>query len=192
MNYLLSMTGALGLIFKLWLTEFKLRDELQFRRHYLSRTVNYHLFIAMTLGFESVIFNSVIFTCFPVMILTTVWDYNFYKNFRHRTYWEKNRGWLVVERLLLHPPILAAGLWIYLSGIETFIPRSESFFPYMMAMLLVFVPFFVFDERWASKYNWPQALIMIVLMVGATVVIVLVGVFVVYQIDFAEVFARVW
>jgi hypothetical protein len=155
----------------------------------LSRFVNYHLFIAVLFAFRSAIFNAIVIACFPVMILTTVWDINFYKQFRTRNYWTKNRGWLVVERLTLHPPILIVGGWIYVTGILNPLGFARFLFPEVglfaiaIAMPLVYVPFFLWDNRWVRRYNWPQAPIMITIMSCANLALILIGIFGAYQMQ---------
>ncbi|MBD3353823.1 MAG: hypothetical protein GF364_20240 [Candidatus Lokiarchaeota archaeon] len=188
MNYLVSIFGGLILVFRVWLTQDKLREELQFRRLYLSRVVNFHTFMAMTLSFENHIFNQIVMTCWPVMILTSVWDYNFFKNFKKRPYWRKNKGWLLVERLTLHIPILVIGGVMYLQGFEKWFPRNLSFFPAIVGMFLVFIPFFLMDERWTKGYNYPQPLIMIVIMISSTIVLNIIIVFGIYHVDFSQIF----
>ena len=193
MNYMISLAGVFFLIFRIWLAEFKLVEELQFRRHYLSRVVNLFVCLAIVMGFTSIIFNTVVIVCFPVMILTFVWDFNFFRMFGKRSYWKdpKNKKWVLIERLTLHPPILLIGLWMYIVGITgqiEWIPREESFYPYVIAMFLVYTSFFVFDERWTKRYNYPQAVIMICLMVGSCIVILLVGLFVIHKINYCEIF----
>lgn len=182
-NPIFWLIGGGGLIFRIWLAEFKLREELGFRRRYLSRIVNYHLLIAILLGFENAVFNAILIACYPVMILTTVWDVQFYRLFRQRGYWKKNRGWLVVERLTLHPPILICGTWLYLvgslgeAGFGRFLPRPIALVSIALAMLLVWVPFFLLDSRWTARYNWPQAPIMITIMTGANLALIAIAIF---------------
>ena len=190
MNFLIAIFGSLMVAFRVWLTQVKLVDELTFRRLYLSRVVNFHTFMAMAFGFENIVFNAIVVSCWPVMILTTVWDYNFFANFKKRTYWKKNHGWLILERLTLHPPILIIGTWMYLQGLAVWFPRELSFFPAIVGMIFVYVPFFLMDKRWTEGYNWPQPLVMIVFMIGSTIVINIIVVFGIYHVDFIEIFSR--
>jgi hypothetical protein len=166
----LMVIGIIGVIFRLWLAEFKLKDELGFRRHYLSRFVNIYLFCAMLFNLESYIFNLIIITCFPVMLVTSFWDLKFYQKFKTRNYWEKNKNWLLVERLTMHPPMVGFGLFFYIAGILPYFNYSKGVLPAIIAILVVYVPFFLWDKRWTEKYNWPQGLIMISLMVFSTTV----------------------
>lgn len=170
----LAFSGALFLLFRIWLAEIKLRDELQFRRHYLSRLVNIYFCIGWILEFENFIFNAIIVTCFPVFIVVTIWDSNFFLQFRKREYWSKNHGWLLMERLTLHPPMLIVGIIMYLNGITPYINKSGGFLPYFIGLCLVFIPFFILDERWTKKYKWPGGIIMLILMMGSSIVLILV------------------
>jgi hypothetical protein len=183
MNYTISVIGALFLIFRFWLTQDKLKDEFEWRKFYISRNVNFQLCLAMITGFENPIFNQIIITCWPVMILTTVWDFNFFSAFKKRTYWKKNRGWLLVERLTLHPPILIIGGWMYLQGLTRWFPRELSFLPSIPAMMLIILPFFFMDARWTSRYIYPQAVIMIIVIVGAVLALNLIVVIGILHID---------
>lgn len=192
MNYGISIIGTLFLIFRIWLTQDKLEEEFQFRKFYLSRVVNFHLCMAMIFGFENPIFNQILVTCWPVMILTTVWDFNFFKNFKKRDFWTKNKRWLIVERLTMHPPILIIGGWMFLQGLERWFPRDLSFFPSIIGMFLVYLPFFFMDERWTRRYIYPQALIMIIFMVGSVIVLNLVVVIGIYHVDFGEIFRNIF
>ncbi len=166
----LSILGWIMLIFRIWLAEFKLKDELQFRRHYLSRFVNLYMWIALILNLESYTFNLIVITCFPVMIVTSFWDIKFYTNFKKRDYWEKNKMWLLVERLTLHPPMLILGLFFYISGILPYFNYSRGVWPVIIAISFVYLAFFLLDKRWTEKYNYPQSKIMISMMILSTAI----------------------
>lgn len=186
MQLLTAILGFGMFIFRFWLAEFKLAKELSFRRHYLSRIINLHLFLAIAFNFESPVFNAILIACSPSMLINSIWDYNFYKSFKNRSYWNKNHGWLIVERLTLHPPILIVGFWIYITGIlgpegfGRFLPQETGLFPLVMAIALSWIPFYILDKRWISGYNWPQPIIMIILLACATIVTICIWIFGVY------------
>jgi hypothetical protein len=165
--------GLVGLIFRVWLCEIKLREELEFRRRYLSRFVNYYLFIDILCAFQNPSFNAIVIVCFPVMIVTAIWDINFFMNLKKREYFIKNHGWLLLERITLHLPILIVGLYLFFH-ITEYLPNT--IFSWIWGILLVYIPFFLLDERWTSKYYYPQAIIMIVLMVSSTTILMYVGI----------------
>jgi hypothetical protein len=170
----ISLIGVLFLIFRIWLAEFKLVDELSFRRHYLSRIVDLHFALAWILNFSNFIFNFIVITCFPVMIVTSLWDSKFFVKFKKRSYWKKNHGWLMLERLTLHPPMLICGLYMYITGLTQYFNASYGIFPLLVAVSLVYIPFFLWDERWKARYNWPQGLVMLFLMICATIALYIV------------------
>jgi hypothetical protein len=175
LQHIISILGVIVLIFRIWLTEFKLAEELQFRRHYLSRIVNYYLIIGLIFNFHNPIFNAIIIVCFPVMIITSIWDIYFFRQLKNRVYFTKNHGWLILERSTLHPPMLIAGLYLFFN-LPEYLP--SSLFPFIWGVLLVFIPFFILDERWASKYNYPQAIIMISMMTISTGILMIIGVWI--------------
>jgi hypothetical protein len=174
MNLISLVLGVIGVIFRIWLAEFKLAEELQFRRHYLSRLVNIYFFLGMVFNFENGVLNIITIVCFPVMIITTLWDSNFYRMFKTRSYWNKNHGWIILERFTLHPPMLIGGAWMYIAGVQNYLPVGQSFFPYLIGVMLVFIPYFLIDERWTAKYNWPQAVVMISMMILSTTIVMFV------------------
>ena len=174
-HLILFFIGLIGFFFRLWLSEFKLKDELQFRRHYLSRLVNYYLFLDILFAFQNPIFNAIVIVCFPVMIVTSIWDMNFFIQFKNRTYFTKNHGWLLLERLTLHPPMLIIGLILFIR-MSVFLP--SEIFPWIWGILLVYIPFFFLDERWTSKYYYPQAIIMITMMAISTAILMYIGRFI--------------
>ena len=93
-DILLPIIGIPFLIFRFWLSTFKLKDELQFRRFYVSRLVNYFFCLSIVFNLENPIFNVILAVCFPAMIFTSTWDVNFYRRFKGRNYWKKNEIYL--------------------------------------------------------------------------------------------------
>ncbi|TFG34863.1 hypothetical protein EU527_01435 [Candidatus Thorarchaeota archaeon] len=155
--------GIVFLLFRIWLVEFRLVDELQFRRHYLSRFMNYYAGLALSFGLTINILNIIVIISFPILVVTVGWDINFYRNFRIRTYWTKNKRWMLLERLTLHPPVFLLGLLMIIVGAQSYIRPSNLLFIGLAAILL-YIPFFLFDVRWRERYSWPQALTIIMLV----------------------------
>lgn len=152
----LPLIGGIFFLFRLWLIFFKLTDELQFRRLYISRFYSLYFALAITMEFRDPTFNALIIGAVPMMLISFVgWDLPFYQKFVSRTYWTKNHGWLLVERLSMHLPILICGIWMYVTDFHNYVPHSAGVLPFVLSAILLFLPFFLMDERWTSKYIAP-------------------------------------
>lgn len=160
------------LAFRLWLVERKLVDELQFRRRYLSRIINYYCWLALAFQLQLKPANWVVVAAFPILLVTSVWDFRFYRRYPGRTYWQKNRRWMLLERLTLHPPLLILGLYLILTNARQYV-TDVGFQPIWAGILLLFLPFILLDERWTHRYNWPQAPIVTTLLISATAIMAL-------------------
>lgn len=160
---LIITLGIVFLLFRLWLVEHKLVGELQFRRRYLSRFMNYYAGIALAFGLTIQTLNIIVLISFPILVVTVGWDINFYRFFQTRDYWKKNRRWILVERLTLHPPVFLLGLAMILIDAQFYF-RTPSLHYIVLSAILLYIPFFIFDARWRTRYNWPQALIVIMLV----------------------------
>lgn len=165
--WILPVIGSVFLIFRIWLSFWKLRDELDFRRLYVSRLVNYYFCIMLIFNLQSVIFNVIVAVCFPAMIFTTMWDYNFYRKFKTREYWQKNKGWLLVERLTMHPPILICGLYFYIKGIQNFVPK-DPIWPFIIGIIIVYGSSYMCDIRLRKRFNWPNGRDLFIVMLVST------------------------
>lgn len=153
MNWVLFSLGVAFLIFRIWITEFKLRDELQFRRHYLSRFLNYYYCLALLSGFTWNLFNFILIAEWLPMIIAFIgWDIPFFIKYKKRTYWEKNRLWLFIERATLHPPMIGTIILMYLHGLHSFVDISKLIILTIIGFLIVFLPWFLLDHRWTKKY----------------------------------------
>ena len=157
MSLIFQVIGALGLMGRIWLVQWKLADELEFRRHYVSRILSYYLFIAMMVEFESDIFNLAIMIPFPVVFVSLLgWDTLFFKKFKSRDYWEKNHFWLIVERLTLHLPIIAVQLWMLIEGPLNFVDKHNIIWEFIAVILLLYPTWFLWDKRWTDKDYLPD------------------------------------
>lgn len=168
LNYLFfPIVGIIFISFRIWLVLFKIKDELQFRRFYVSRLVNFCFCIMLIFNFQSSIFNVIVAICFPAMIFTSLWDVNFYKTFKSRDYWEKNKYWVLIERLTMHPPILIGGLSLYLLGLQNFVPPN-NLIPFFLGILIVYPSSFLLDIRLRKRYNWPNGRNLFLVMLIST------------------------
>ena len=167
MNKLLIITGIVYFIFRYWLTEYQLIEELGFKRFYISRIINLYFAMALVLNFENMIFNIVIFASSPIVLITMLWDVKFYFNCIRGNCSISKRWWQLAERITLHVPILSGGVFFVLGGAANYVNLNEGYFPLVCASLLIFLPFFLLDERWRSKYNWPDGIIILFLIAAA-------------------------
>jgi hypothetical protein len=160
MSITFPILGALGLIFRIWLTQFKLAEELQFRKDYASRWVNYYFFIGMILDFQDQTFNLIIAGALPLMLISFVgWDTLFFWKFKSRTYWPnvKNHKWLLIERLTMHPPMIVVGLLWYFMGLRNYLTMNilEAIVPTIICAIMIIGPELLWDERLTKKYIAP-------------------------------------
>jgi len=158
--------GIAFLLFRIWLVEIKLPEELQFRRRYFSRFFSYYTGFALVFGLSFYPFNVMVMIAFPIILVTSVWDINFYRRFKTQTYWTKNQRWVVIERLTLHPPVVAVAVLMILNDARNYI-QPPNLLMMIVSALILFIPFFLLDERWTRRYKWPEALIVIGLMVAS-------------------------
>ena len=158
--------GIAFLLFRIWLVEIKLPEELQFRRRYFSRFFSYYTGFALVFGLSFYPFNVMVMIAFPIILVTSMWDINFYRRFKNQTYWTKNRRWVVIERLTLHPPVVAVAVLMILNDARNYI-QPPNLLMMIVSALILFIPFFLLDERWTRRYKWPEALIVIGLMVAS-------------------------
>ncbi len=164
--------GISFLVFRIWLVEIKLVDELQFRRRYFSRFFGYYGCLALVFGLGFYPFNIMVMIAFPILLVTSIWDVNFYRRFSTQAYWTKNRRWVLVERLTLHPPIVIIALFMIFNDARNYI-QPPNLVIMVVSVLILFIPFFLLDERWTRHYKWPEALIVIGLIVSSGISLLL-------------------
>ncbi len=193
MTLLIQIIGCIGLAFRLWLVERKLRNILQYRRYFLSRFISYYFFVAMLYDFQDMAYNLVIIWTLPFMIFATLWwDNLFYKKWAEREVpqWENYRAWLMIERLTLHPPVLICGIIPFFTGLNEFIlgrtnpdDFSAQIFSMFFAAFLILGPFMIFDVRWAKRRGWPTGrtlfIFLVLIMLGLFIYVLFIS-----KIDF--------
>lgn len=165
---ILNILGFSMLIFRIWVAEVKLKEELQFRRRYFSRFFAYYTCLALTFGLLVLPFNLMVIIAFPILIVTSVWDINFYRKFNTQPYWAEKKGWAILERLTLHPPVVVLAIYMILTDARNYI-QPPNLVILVISALVLFSPFFLVDERWTKRYKWPEAMIVIGLMIASGV-----------------------
>ena len=153
MSVALLVIGVCFLIFRIWLTEFKLKDELQFRRHYLSRFLNYYYCLALISGFTWDIFNFILISETIGLIIAFIgWDIPFFIKFKKQNHWDKNHVWLIIERATLHPPMIGTVIWMYFSELKTFVDSSNLIIFILITIILGLLPYILLDQRWKTNF----------------------------------------
>lgn len=165
MSIFFIITGIIFLVFRLWLTEVKLFDDLGFKRRYISRIVNLYFWIAVIFSFKNIIFNIIVFASAPILVVTMIWDGAFYLQCMRRRESMNNLTWQVAERITLHIPVVMGGVYMVMNGAHNFVNAGSGYAPVLGALLLVIPPYVVLDERWKSSYNWPHGIVILLLIV---------------------------
>lgn len=164
----IHILGFIFLFFRIWIVEFKLVEEFQFRRRYFSRFFSYYTCLALVFGLGFWPFNVMVMVAFPILVVTSMWDVNFFRRIRSQDYWEKNRRWGMLERSTMHPPVVIVAVYMILMDARNYILPPNLI---LMALVVIglFLPFFLFDVRWTERYKWPEALIVIGLIIASGV-----------------------
>ena len=167
-----AVIGIPLLLFRIWVVEVKLSEELQFLRRYFSRFFAYYTCLALAFGLSLYPFNVIVMVAFPILVVTSIWDINFYRRFNSQTYLTKNRRWMLIERTTMHPPVVLVAIFMILNGARNYI-EPPNLIVMVALVVLLFIPFFLFDERWTKRYKWPEALIVIGLMFASGISLLL-------------------
>ncbi len=170
-NLTLSIIGISWLVFRIWLPFYKVKDELEFRQMYVSRFTNLFAACMLIAGGEAAFLNCILFASFPaIAILTIIYDIPFYTKFSKRTYWKKNKYWVLIERITLHPPVLAVQIWMIVKGIPDFIYPGD-YISLIICAVVMLLTTLLFDPRITQKYHWPRGRDLILVILGSTVFI---------------------
>jgi hypothetical protein len=170
-DLILSIIGIIWLVFRIWLPFYKVKDELEFRQMYISRFTNLFAACMLIAGGEAVFLNCLLFASFPaIAILTLIYDIPFYTKFSKRSYWKKNKYWVLLERITLHPPVLAVQIWMVVKGIFNFISPGD-YISFIICTLLMIITTLLFDPRIIKRYHWPRGLHLILVIIGSCVFI---------------------
>ncbi|MBN2229118.1 MAG: hypothetical protein JW779_05950 [Candidatus Thorarchaeota archaeon] len=170
MGYLeiIVVVGIVFFLFRVWIVEIKLKSELDFRRRYFSRFFSYYTCLALAFGLSVYPLNIMVMIAFPILLVTSVWDINFIRKFQTQEHWAQKKNWAILERLTLHPPVVILAILMILFDARNYIqPPNLILMAFSIAIL--FIPFFIIDERWTKRYKWPEALIVIGLFFGSSV-----------------------
>jgi hypothetical protein len=185
MNLYLLIFGIVGLVFRIWLCEIKLKKELEFRSRYVSRFLTYYYFIAMMLSFEVYAFNLMIVISLPMMLIITVFfDIPFMIKFGDKENEVNNRGWLFIERFTLHPPLIITGIYWFIIDLTVAFDPFPNILDILLCYGIILVTYSQLDVRWKKKYLWPEGKWMMIFMSFSTFMFAIY-----FLIDFSEYFA---
>jgi len=173
---LLVAFGIAFFIFRVWIVEFKLKEELDFRRRYFSRFFSYYTCLALAFGLMAFPFNLMVMLAFPILVVTSVWDINFVRKFNSQPHWEEKKKWAILERATLHPPVVILAIYMILTDARNYILPPNLVIMVIYAVIL-FLPFFLIDKRWTKRYKWPEALIVVGLILASGISLVLAEAF---------------
>lgn len=158
--------GIVFLIFRIWIVEFKLAEQLQFRRRYFSRFFSYYTCLALVFGLEFWPFNVMVMVAFPILVVTSIWDINFFRRISSQEYWKTKRKWGIIERATMHPPVVVVAIYMILMGAQNYI-QPPNLILMVIVVIGLFLPFFLVDVRWTERYKWPEAIIVIGLLIAS-------------------------
>ncbi len=166
MNIYLFLFGIIGLFFRIWVNEIKLKQQLKYERHFTSRFLAEYLFIAMIFSFENDTMNLIVACSYPMMaICIFVFDIPFFvKLGQNKSVLpeggefnpEKVDVWVILERLTLHIPIVIVGSIWYPQGLKVAIFPDLKVVSMIIALVLVFGIFIFVDPRIRKKKDWPD------------------------------------
>ena len=153
---LLQIIGVLLLIYRVWVTEIKLRPYLGFRNRFFSRITAYYYAIGVIFSFQIMAINAlVISSVFSFGSIFLFFDIPFFFNVKKEMALFPNISkidtfWLLTERVTLHIPIISTGIWM-MFDFTKYVNFSQGFIPLIIGTLLFYIPFFGIDARWKEK-----------------------------------------
>jgi hypothetical protein len=170
---ILSILGAFGLVFRIWLVQVKLKEELAVDQWHLSRTLVYALCLGMTVGFGDNVFTLIVAVALPTMIGAFLsYDITFlFSRFKFEEKWQINRKWVLIERLTLHPPMIIAGFYLFSLHLPSLLPSFPNYGMLFAGIILIYGEFFLLDPRWVIKQDYPEGRTIIIGAIAETVFI---------------------
>lgn len=187
-DWLIPTIGVVSLILRIWLCEFYLKEELGYRRRYISRILAIYFSITMIYNFRNPVFNIICIWSIPFLIFALLgWDTRFFIRWRNDKVeaWRGKRGWMLFERITLHIPMLIVSLYLCIIDFTGFLlpPNSiiettfngNPFFVLSFASILLYGSYLIFDSRFADRHGWPVGLRLLLL---GNIPLVLIWIFV--------------
>jgi len=79
---------------------------------------------------------------------------------------------MLIERLTMHPPVVIVALFMIFNDARNYI-QPPNLIIMTIIIVILFAPFFIFDERWTKRYKWPEALLVIGLIISSSVSLII-------------------
>ncbi len=154
MNPIYLIFGTSILLLRIWLLEYKLKEELGYRGRYISRFLNYFYWAAMMCSFENLVLNLILAVDFPFMLISLVsYDIRFFSDViqkKEERIGNKKIGWMTLERITLHTPMVITGLTWYIMGLHSIIP-GPNIYSVIAGTILSVGSYILFDHRWIER-----------------------------------------
>ncbi len=163
MGFATIVIGIIGLIFRIWTSEFRLKEYLGEKRGHTSRFITYYFFISMILDLQFNVFLLISLLSSPAMVMSFfIFDIPYFKNdFQNEA--RKDRWIIFLERLTLHLPSSIFALYYY--GFSNspvgFFVLMFTLLNFIIGLLAVLLPMFIFDPRVKYKKEWPRGPIVV-------------------------------
>jgi hypothetical protein len=150
------LTGLSFLLFRIWIVNFKLREELGKKQYHISRILIHYFCIALITGFSSNLFTLICVVSMPTMITAFIWfDVPYFRTFNADKSSSAIKNWILVERLTLHLPIIIFSVLFYTFNKRSFFYTLFTIPNIIIAILICFGPFILIDPRIALKDEYP-------------------------------------
>jgi hypothetical protein len=95
----------------------------------------------MVFAFSSNVFTLIVITALPTMIGAFLFfDVRYYNVWISEERYQKQLGWVKLERLFLHPPMIVAGFGIYLNNSIEFLLTMFTLPNLIAGLILGFAP----------------------------------------------------
>ncbi len=150
---IIRILGLFYLVLRLWLTEKRLKEFLDYQRHFMSRTLNIFLSIVLITDFEASIFSFIVLTVLPVMILSLITaDIRFFIRyhkgyFNHHNFKKYDGFWFLLERITLHIPLVFTGIWMWATGVHFYFDKRSFIEVVVVGSVLMYSAWFLLDRR---------------------------------------------
>ncbi|MHA1341407.1 MAG: hypothetical protein ACTSRZ_15820 [Promethearchaeota archaeon] len=162
---LIQLIGLIGFIFRIWITKFKLKEILGFRRFYFSRMLALYFCIDFIFDLRNLTFNFVCTWSIPFLLFAIIgWDTKFFKKLftKNIDVWKNHKFWLLIERITLHIPqfifilcIVIVDFHNYLFGFQASRDISNIIISFIIGTIILYITFIFFDTRFSKKHGWP-------------------------------------
>jgi hypothetical protein len=181
LNYFYIFFGAIGIFFRYWVTNIKLKDGLEHRRFHLSRILALLYFVAMALEFDNNMFTLIVVGALPTMVAAFLfYDITFYRNIFRKDWFTRleikeefvsDRIWIFMERITMHIPMIITAIRIYIEGAKDLFLPETNLFTLIAGFIMIYGFYLLVDPRWTQKDEWPAGIIIFWAGVSQTVFI---------------------